>query len=377
MTEPLEVFSSCSTIHTNDFSTMYTMFPIDEMEASVTVMIRKALRYAAKTFFNDEAKWDQVLFEGRKPETNEGHWTLTKVNTKSWNFTSAVEVLKFILKNSYYVNAFGLVHQVIGVGMGSEPAQPIANLALAHREILWIDDLLRRNIDIKYLFSNFKHYTRYIDDMASDTPLIPNNYFDMPLVKTGSTDTDPTVDYLIFTFVRRQNQSLLATIKEKQRHFPIPLIRYPGNLSTITEECKAGCVIGGLVSIYRLIGEPSIFEAEIHRFFSLLCARGFLSRHIRRGVQKFTARNVKPEFRAYIYNRYLRNYVTFWPNQKNLRSTYLAVPAPPSYEELLNSAFAYFRNAHLQQTEGQCDDSLDRVTLYSCTSSNGHDLHNF
>jgi len=40
-------------------------------------------------------------------------------------------VLSFILHNSYLKNIYGIVRQIIGVGMGTEPAQPAANLVLS------------------------------------------------------------------------------------------------------------------------------------------------------------------------------------------------------------------------------------------------------
>ena len=50
--------------------------------------------------------------------------------------------------------------------------------------------------------------------LASDVPIIPNNYFDMPLVNTGSTVIHPSVDFLMFAFTKREFLPL-QVIREK------------------------------------------------------------------------------------------------------------------------------------------------------------------
>jgi len=371
MNEPLEAFSSAQHIFTNDFSTMYTMFPLDEMEKSTITMIKKALRYASSQYF-PTTDWDSIYFCGRD-DTKEARWTKdVNEHTKGWNFSEASSVLKFILRNSFYKNCFGIVHQIIGVGMGSEPSQPIANLALAHRELLWIENFQRQGVDIRSLFGNFRRYCRYIDDLASDVPIIPNNYFDMPLVNTGSTVIHPSVDFLMFTFTKREFLPLQVSIREKQRSFPIALIRYPGNITTMPNECKIGCVVGGLVTIYRHIDSPSIFSAEIHRLFSLLCNRGFTKRHIRDGVRKFLARNVRPEHCKFIFHNFLQHYIEFWPSHHSP----LPVAPPPSYDSILLATFDVFRNSELPPQRCTTRENSNELELsfYTCSSSPGYDL---
>jgi hypothetical protein len=53
---------------------------------------------------------------------------------------------------------------------------------------------------------------------------------------------------------------MLVSFKDKQANFPVLPIRYPGHISTITESCKIGSVVAGLVSIYRVIDSPTLFR---------------------------------------------------------------------------------------------------------------------
>ena len=80
-----------------------------------------------------------------------------------------MKALKFIMNNSYYVNVFGVFRQKIGVGMGCEPSAPAANLALAAREMKWVNSLKPTQLSH---YGKFLCYGRYIDDLASSSLLI-------------------------------------------------------------------------------------------------------------------------------------------------------------------------------------------------------------
>lgn len=174
--------------------------------------------------------------------------------------------------------------------MGSEPSGPIANLALAYKELKWVQAQVDAfgPLQISVQFNNFKGYARYIDDMGTSHIEIPtvHDYYDMPLIPTGSTSTSSSVEFLSFVFHKEHFLPITATIKDKQDSFPIQLLRYPGHMSTISNECKCGCVIAGLTTIFRCINSLDAFSTEIKRFFDRLRCRRFTFDIIRNGCKK-------------------------------------------------------------------------------------------
>ena len=229
-----------------------------------------------------------------------------------------MKALKFIMNNSYYVNVFGVFRQKIGVGMGCEPSAPAANLALAAREMKWVNSLKPTQLSH---YGKFLCYGRYIDDLASSSLLIEKqgvpgktfpDYYGMDIVVTGSTLTDDTVDFLSYTFHHQLANKMRISHKDKQTTFPILLIRYPSDSSTINEECKIGCVIGGLVTIARVIDTPFYYRRELDRFFDKLHQRRFTSRTLLQGILKYVHRNVQPKYKAYMLANYFRPIIDRW-----------------------------------------------------------------
>jgi len=329
--EAQRLFANCTNIHTADFSTMYTNLPINESLLDVGNMVEMALMFLCEHVFNtDASNFSKIVFHDtpakNKKEKKQFHcsWSLASAEHPptafgAWNIHFAMKALKFIMNNSYYVNVFGIFRQKIGVGMGCEPSAPAANLALAAREMKWVSSL-----DVRKLphHGKFLSYGRYIDDLASSVPLIQKSgkpgidfpdYYGMDIVITGSTKDQERVDFLSYTFHRNHPEKMRISLKDKQTTFPILLIRYPSDTSTVNEECKIGCVVGGLVTISRVIDTPFYYRRELDRFFDKLHQRRFTSRTLLQGILKYVHRNVLPQFKAYMLSNYFRPIIDKWP----------------------------------------------------------------
>ena len=329
--EAQRLFANCSDIHTADFSTMYTNLPITDSYNDVGSMVEMALKFLCEHVFNTSvSNFENVVFHDtparNKKEKKQLHcaWSLASAENPArasgtWNMHFAMKALKFIMNNSFYVNVFGVFRQRIGVGMGCEPSAPAANLALAAREMKWVCSL-----DVRKLphHGKFLCYGRYIDDLASSVPLIQRHgrpgvdfpdYYGMDIVITGSTKDHETVDFLSYTFHRNHPEKMRISLKDKQTTFPILLIRYPSDTSTVNEECKIGCVVGGLVTISRVIDTPFYYRRELDRFFDKLYQRRFTSRTLLKGILKYVHRNVLPKHKAYMLANYFRPIIDKWP----------------------------------------------------------------
>ena len=305
---------------------MYTMLPLDKSEEAVRFMAEKALRFAASTYFKSpESDFKSICFVSKEKD-RQSSWVKGISNPKTlWGYDDAMNALHQILQSATYKNCFGLVKQIIGVAIGAEPSGPIANLTLAYAEYQWVDTqmLLYQPHEISQKFNNFKGYARYIDDMGTSNIEIPSitDYYNMPLIETGSTHKTPSVVFLSFVFHKQHFTPIAATINDKQKSFPIQLLRYPGHMSTITDDCKVGCVIAGLTSILRCTNDSSTFSSEIDPFFERLRVRRFTFGIIRNGISKFIARNVKPEFASFVWQTFFSSHLHKWPYHTDIAAS--------------------------------------------------------
>jgi hypothetical protein len=229
--------------------------------------------------------------------------------------------LQYLLHNAYYSNRFGIVQQVVGIGMGCPHSPPASTIALSAPEADYVDRmlLLKGKDYVRLRLRNFKSYTRYIDDMGTESTEIPSktDYFDMDVIKTGSCPPDETIDLLAYSFAPSPN-GMSVSFKNKQANFPVLLIRYPGHISTIPETSKIGSVVAGIISIYRVIESPILFQAGIKDFFDILQARRFTAYTIRQGILKFLRRNCRREYIGFLLQHFFIDIITSWPHRTDV-----------------------------------------------------------
>ena len=298
---------------------MYQNFPLGDLLTGVTSEVTLALKFAARRFFDaPESKFDKLVFI-RKAGQKHGSWHLGTPNPKKdWGIKQCLEALNFLLDNTYYSNVFGIVKQNIGVPMGGPQSGPAANLVLAAAERSFVHRCLARDgaTVIRMIYKNFYHYCRYIDDMCTEFDSVPTtaDYYGMELVRTGQIPPERATDFLCFTFSERPGLPLDVSFKNKQEKFPLLLVRFPGNISTISDSCRIGCIIGGLVNIFRLIDNTSRFAQAIHDFFEILESRNFTFNIVRTGITRFLTEYCKHRFKGFMMLHFFAPILARWPN---------------------------------------------------------------
>lgn len=320
--EAYHVLNKVASLHTNDFSTMYTNFPHDALIHAVRSQVTKACKFMAQAFFKvDENRFNEVIME-KETSSRRCKWFLgnpQKINR--WGCQECLEAFEYLVRNSYFSNTFGVVLQTIGVAMGAPHSGPAANLGLSYAECTYVDRQLATHGPeyVRRKLKNFMHYTRYIDDMGTEFADIPSttDYFGMAIVNTGHCPPDPTIDLLSYTF-QRVGGALTIHFKNKQKAFPILLVRFPGHFSTITPACRIGCVIGGLVTIYRYIDSPTHFSTAINEFFEVLKARRFTTHVIRAGIIKFLRKNCKKQYVGFLLQHFFIDIISTWPYDQDI-----------------------------------------------------------
>jgi hypothetical protein len=115
--------------------------------------------------------------------------------------------------------------------MGCPHSPPASTIGLSAPEAEYVDRMLltKGKEYVKVQLRNFKAYTRYIDDMGTESADIPSktDYFDMDVIRTATCPPDESIDLLAYTFTPSPS-GMSVSFKNKQSNFPVLLIRYPG-----------------------------------------------------------------------------------------------------------------------------------------------------
>lgn len=308
-------------LQTHDFSTMYTNFPLDALKHAVTAEVHIAMKFLASKYFKVD-DFTKIMFVPPKKDCKvKAIWQYGQPSPQGfWGCKEVLEAFEFLVDNSYFSNAFGVVRQIVGVAMGSPHSPPAANLGLTHAERSFVDRTLAlKGADyVRQHLRNFMPFLRYIDDLAHEFPEFPSkdDYYGMEVVLTGSAPPADSINLLSYNF-RISSYSLQVAFKNKQQGFPIILTRYPGRHSTISSECRIGSVVAGLVSIYRFIDSPLLFADAVKEFFDVLRARGFTYYDVRSGIIKAVTRECRSEYQGFLFSHFFADILSRWPRPKN------------------------------------------------------------
>ena len=309
-------------ILTDDFTTMYTQFKHEDLLRLLEYMVRRATSFVAEKLHLEGT--DSVAFAP-------GYVVKGAVYQNSWfpapsggafTATVAMSTYSHLVNNTYFRNGDRIFRQIVGVGMGAPPSGPATTLALAALESNWVDAMVAAQPDeVRKTFNNFESCTRYIDDRAAtDIPreCLPTSAdYGMQVVAAGSSSDDNGVDYLMYNF-RTKEGITLYKLRDKQRTFPFMLIKYPSSITTITESCKVGCVVGGLVTAWRTFQYGWQFQQAVCVHFKNLYDRRFSESVIRQGIKKFLNRNVRRDYHTYFWRNFFTEWLLLWPYQNDV-----------------------------------------------------------
>ena len=106
--------NSVTSIHTFDFSTLYTKFNLEDLKNVLVSRLDKAFKGGTcqyKIISNTEAKFDK--------ETPKGHPTPKK---------NCITMIDYIIANAYFSFGNTSFQQVVGIPMGTDPPPYNANL---------------------------------------------------------------------------------------------------------------------------------------------------------------------------------------------------------------------------------------------------------
>ena len=214
-------------METYDFSTLYTALPHREIKHKFSAIFQKV--------FNREARpYISVNIHG-------AYFSPTKVNNRfAFRSEDMQEILEFILDNIYVKYGKDVYKQIIGIPIGLDSGQDIANLLLYSYESDYVGEISK--VDLP-LARKFKLNERYIDDLfVANFPTFRDHIYriyprDLE-IKLESNNT-LEVTYLDLK-IKSENSILNFSVYDKRDDFPFDIVNFPFIDSCIPKKIGLG-----------------------------------------------------------------------------------------------------------------------------------------
>ena len=263
----LDFLDSIKTLQTDflesyDFSTLYTNLPHNEINIAFRYLFKTVYSRESKIYINANTR--KAFFSDRP---SRGY--------ASFKESDLFQVLNFILDNIYVKFGDDLAKQKIGIPIGLDSGQDIANLLLYYYESEYLKNLARNNLAEA---KKFCYSYRYIDDLLSAafrdfSNHLPNIY-PQALVLNKSNDQDTHVDYLDIKIVS-QNNSLSFSVYDKRDNFNFEVVNFPFLDSCVPRKPALGTFYGQLIRYARICSKFQNFCERSKTLSKRLLSQGF------------------------------------------------------------------------------------------------------
>ena len=237
-------------LETYDFSTLYTSLPHIEIKRKFKSLFKKIYEREGKEYIN--VNWNKSYFTSIKNK-----------NFHSFTEKNLVQILDFILDNIYVKFGDHIFKQVIGIPIGLDSGQDIANLLLYQYESSYVKNLSKRDLNSAKKFSTS---FRYIDDLSSaDFPDFKTHLpmiYPPELVINASSDSLKTVNYLDITIKSDNFSNLIFSIFDKRDDFNFDIVNFPYLDSCIPRKPALGIYLSQLIRYARICSKFEEFSTR-------------------------------------------------------------------------------------------------------------------
>ena len=276
--------SSCLSIKTFDFSTLYTTIPHSKLKDKLSELVR--LCFMKK---NGQRRYKYLVLGRDKPYFVKFHTDSTKKYTED----DIIRMLEFLIDNIYVVFGGRVFQQTVGIPMGTNCAPLLADLFLYSYEADFIQGLLKKNE--KILARSFNFTFRYIDDVLSlNNPKFSDfvdRIYPYELEIKDTTETTKSASYLDL-FLEIDNDGRLKTkIYDKRDDFSFPIVNFPFLSSNIPAAPAYGVYISQLIRYSRACISYQDFLERGSLLTTKLLNQGFLMVKLKSSLRKFYGRH--------------------------------------------------------------------------------------
>ena len=261
-------------MQTFDFSTLYTALPHSEIKNKFKKIFQKVYTREAKPFINVNAV--KAYFSASK-----------KNNSCSFRVSDMMEVLDFILDNIFVKCGKDIYKQVIGIPIGLDSGQDIANLLLFCYESDYVEKISKQNLT---LARKFRLCSRYIDDLfVGNFPSFREHIYKIypRELEIKPESNNPKEIAFLDLRINCNNSQINFSIYDKRDDFNFPIVNFPYMDSCIPKKSALGVFHSQLIRYMRLNSNLSGFKERCKLLRDKLLKQGFFMNDLKRIALRF------------------------------------------------------------------------------------------
>ena len=284
--EKLNRVNNPSSIHTYDFSTLYTNLPLD--------LVKKELFEMIDRYFDiNERKSNKYIILNHFLGTAQ----FSSFNKKdSFDRDKLKTALEYLLFNSYVKFGPYVFKQIKGIPMGGNASPLIADLFLANLEFKYMDKLVSsKSPDNLRLAKKQSNNSRYIDDIAvcnmgsiNDFMGYSTNIYPASIPLTfGSLDNQR--DTFLDLDINIEGTGFVTKVYHKVDDFDFEVISFPFVNSNLSERVTYNAFFSQLLRFFTICTKYCDFASRSSNLLNSLVNRGFSKYKLKSSFNKFVA----------------------------------------------------------------------------------------
>ena len=261
-------------METYDFSTLYTALPHPEIKRNFSKIFQKVYNREGKQFINVNLRQASFSSEGKN-------------NCCSFRVTDMMEILEFVLDNIFVRYGRKIYKQVVGIPIGLDSGQDIANLLLFSYESEYVEKVSKQDL---FLARKFNLCSRYIDDLfVGGFPNFKDHIYKIyprDLEIKLESNNIKEVSYLDLK-IRSEEGRLDFSVYDKRDDFSFEIVNFPFIESCIPKKSALGVFYSQLIRYARICSKCEAFKAKGIGLVTRLKRQGFKQEDLRKIALRF------------------------------------------------------------------------------------------
>ena len=249
-------------ISINDFSTLYTLFDHKHLLGNMKWLLLKLSK-------NSNLRHIKLNY-------SKAWWVLGNAEGIVFSLEEVLEMIEYLVKNSYIKAIGNIFRQAKGIIMGGKSSGWLSDCSLMVDEYKYVEAKIKGGFMEEA--NKLKFFRRYRDDCTSlniDNFLtIASEIYPPSLSLTQENDSPIKVNVLDMV-AEIKEERILTKVFCKTDHFPFSVISYPFLESNLDTRICYNVFFGQIIRIQRLTSLKEDFEVRVKFLADILVERGY------------------------------------------------------------------------------------------------------
>ena len=270
--------NNVQSISINDFSTLYTLFDHDHLLGNIKWLLHKLSK-------NSNMRHIRVT-------NSKAWWVLGSSEGVIFNLEESLEMIEYLVRNSY-IKAFGnIFRQAKGIIMGGKSSGWLSDCSLMVDEYKYVSNRVSNGLVEEA--DKLRNFRRYRDDCTSldiDNFLTVAAEIYPPSLTLTQENSLPNKVNVLDMVAEIKEGRIFTKIYCKTDHFPFEVISFPFLESNLDTNICYNVFYGQIVRFQRLTSLKEDFEARVKFLANILVKRGynilFLRKRFAKAIDKY------------------------------------------------------------------------------------------